>query len=115
MQLTPPFDFSGMLGVTSSDDIAWIHRRLSDQPWSTYVQPVRLKADPGNGVPRAYVDCTGSALRVLDQVKARIRQDPGWKYYRLAAAHDLMITAAEETAEILMRFPEESERIPSAH
>lgn len=104
MQFTLPFDTAKYLGVTKPEDAAWVNRRTTDQPLSTFVQPARLKNPVGNGIKKAYVACTGQTLNTFDQTKARIRQDPDWDYQTLATGHDLMITAPDEVSQILLKY-----------
>jgi len=104
MQFTPPFDTAKFLGVTDPTDAAWVNRLVTDHPLVTYTQTVRLSNPPGNGIKRAYVDCTGLTLRVFDSVKARVRGEAGWDYLTLNTGHNLMVSAPRETAEILLRY-----------
>ena len=104
MQFSSPFDTAKFLGVTDPADAAWVNRLVTDHPLVTYTQPVKLTNPPGNGIKRAYVDCTGLTLRVFDSVKARIRDEAGWDYMTLSTGHNLMVSAPRETTEILLRY-----------
>lgn len=111
MQFTPPFDTARMLGLTKDDDIAWVNRRVTDHPLSTYLQRVEFKNPIGNGVAKTYIACTGATLRVFDASKAMARSDPAWHYVTLDSCHDCMVSDPNEVADLLMRS--ESQKRPS--
>ncbi len=45
-------------GVTAGKDIAWLTRRMTPHPVSTYTTPVRLDHPVGNGLTCTYIRCT---------------------------------------------------------
>jgi pimeloyl-ACP methyl ester carboxylesterase len=99
MPFTPPFDTARFLGITDAADIAWVNRRVTDHPLSTYLQPARLKYPVGNSVARTYVSCT-ITLPLFDKAKQRLRTDPEWHFLTLDACHECMITEPGAVARI---------------
>jgi pimeloyl-ACP methyl ester carboxylesterase len=89
-------------GVTSEADIAWLKRRLTPHPLTTYASPLNIDNPIGNGLPRTYIACTEPAYTFLDQVKARVRGEEGFRWIEIATGHDAMVTAPDELARILL-------------
>ncbi|VTU22861.1 Non-haem bromoperoxidase BPO-A2 [Variovorax sp. PBS-H4] len=93
----PPTAF----GVKDAADAAWVQRRMTPQPVGTYLQPLRLKAALGNGLPKTYIECTMDPIATLEPTKARVRADPGWRTRTLATGHDAMVTAPGPLSDLL--------------
>jgi hypothetical protein len=103
MQFTPPFDTARMLGLTDVNDVAWVNRRVTDHPLSTYLQKVEFQNPIGNGVPKAYIACTGATLKVFDASKATAGTESDWDYVTLDSCHDCMVSDPNEVADLLMQ------------
>jgi pimeloyl-ACP methyl ester carboxylesterase len=88
-------------GLTRPEDIAWVDRRLTPHPLRTYAEPFPLRAPLGAGRPVTYVVCTDPAYPAIHSAHAIARRE-GWELRELAAGHDAMISAPEETAALLM-------------
>jgi pimeloyl-ACP methyl ester carboxylesterase len=88
-------------GLTRPEDIAWVDRRLTPHPLRTYAEPFPLRAPLGAGLPVTYVVCTDPAYPAIHSAHAIARRE-GWELRELAAGHDAMISAPEETAALLM-------------
>jgi pimeloyl-ACP methyl ester carboxylesterase len=93
----PPAAF----GVKDPADAAWVQRRMTPQPVGTYLQPLQLKAPLGNGLPKAYIECTVDPIATLEPTKARVRADPDWRTRTLATGHDAMVTAPGLLSDLL--------------
>jgi pimeloyl-ACP methyl ester carboxylesterase len=89
-------------GFEDPADDAWLRRRLTPHPYAPFEQKVQWGVPQGNGLPKVYVDCTRPALAALAALKARYRAD--WEFVELQTGHDLMVSAPEETAQILLRY-----------
>jgi hypothetical protein len=63
-----------------------------------------LQGPLGNGLPKAYVDCTLEPIANLNLSKTLIRNDPTWNFCTLAANHDAMITAPATLADLLIQL-----------
>lgn len=89
-------------GFANPADDDWVRRRLTPHPYAAFEQKINWGCPLGNGLPKVYIDCTEPALGALDAMKARHRA--GWEFVELKTGHDLMVSAPEETARILLRY-----------
>jgi pimeloyl-ACP methyl ester carboxylesterase len=89
-------------GFEDPADDAWLRRRLTPHPFAPFEQKVRWGCALGNGLPKVYVDCTRPPLAALAAIKARHRAE--WEFIELQTGHDLMVSAPQETARILLRY-----------
>ena len=89
-------------GVSDPEDAAWVDRRMTPQPFSTYTH--RLETAQGGAAkhPCAYIDCADPASPSFVETKNRIRNDHHWKYFALPTGHDAMVTMPRELVEILI-------------
>jgi pimeloyl-ACP methyl ester carboxylesterase len=95
--LLPPLS-PQMLGVREAEDVAWLERRLTPQPWATYLERVSLDKSVER-VPGAYIECTES--RGLFRPHRERARELGWSLYELATGHEVMVSAPEELGELL--------------
>jgi Predicted hydrolases or acyltransferases (alpha/beta hydrolase superfamily) len=93
-----PADF----GVTDAADTAWLRRRLTPQPLTTYTERLLLSAPFGNGRPKTYIACTAPLYTPLAASHARARGQSGWHWCDVPSGHDAMITAPDAVAGILL-------------
>ena len=91
-------------GILDSADLAWVDRRLTPHPFAAFDQKMRWGGPVGNGLPKLYVDCTDPALAGIAAVKERYRGKPGWPFVEIKTGHDTMVSAPEETAQLLLGF-----------
>jgi pimeloyl-ACP methyl ester carboxylesterase len=89
-------------GVTAPEDVAWLDRRLTPQPLSSYATPLTLRHPPGNGRPVTYIRCTVPGFAIAAAAAAHARTTPGWQYLEIPTGHDAMITAPAELSDMLM-------------
>jgi len=101
---TIPAPDPAIYGFADPADTEWIGRRLTPHPFAPFDQKARLGGPLGSGVPKVYVDCTEPALAALAAMKARWRSSADWDVVELKTGHDLMVSAPEETAQILLRY-----------
>ena len=99
-----PVPKAEVFGVRDPQDLAWVQRRMTPQPFQPYDQKMNWGGPIGNGVPKVYVDCTDPAFAGLAGVKDRYRGKPEWKWTEIKTGHDAMISAPEETAKLLLEF-----------
>ncbi len=99
-----PVPDARVFGLLRPDDIAWVQRRLTPQPFGGYEEKMHWGGPVGNGVPKVYVDCTDPAYAGLAPVKERYRGKPGWPFAQLRTGHDAMVSAPAETAQLLLGF-----------
>jgi pimeloyl-ACP methyl ester carboxylesterase len=101
VQTIPPPD-PAIYGFADRADTEWVRRRLTPHPFAAFELKNRWNGPVGNGVPKVYVDCTQPALAALEAMKRQ--RLAGWEVSSLATGHDLMVSAPEETAQILLRY-----------
>jgi hypothetical protein len=75
---------------------------MTPHPYAAFELKNRWGGPVGNGVSKVYVDCTKPALGALNSMKQQ--RLAGWEVIALATGHDLMVSAPEETARILLRY-----------
>jgi len=91
-----------LLGVTKPEDVAWVSRRLVNQPFKTLSQPVRLFNSAGPSVARTYIYCSKPPTGAFDQFANVIRNNPTWTFHDMNTGHDVMITDPQGLAKILL-------------
>ncbi len=96
----PPPD-SAVYGLNDADR-AWVNRRLTPQPLRAYHDTLDFDAARVGRLPRTFIDCTDPALPVVDVMRARVRQDTGWRVVELATGHDAMVSAPQALAAVLL-------------
>lgn len=102
--LTLPVPRPEFYGVEEPADQAWVGRRTTPHPFAAFDQKVRWNGPIGNGLPRVYVDCTQPPLPGIAAMKDRYRGKADWPFIEIKTGHDLMVSAPEETARILLRY-----------
>ncbi|MCE9572935.1 MAG: alpha/beta hydrolase [Deltaproteobacteria bacterium] len=102
----PPLPLDAV-GVTAPADVAWVAPRRHPHPMRTLLEPVRLAGAP-DGLARSYLECTQHAgliaLFGVDPLAgfAARAQAEGWRFARLDAPHDVMVTAPDLAAAALL-------------
>jgi pimeloyl-ACP methyl ester carboxylesterase len=89
-------------GVTDPADAAWVARRLTPHPLTTYMVPMTLQHPIGNGVPVSYIRCSNPAFANTASSAAFAKAQPGWQYLEIATGHDAMVTAPGELTDMLL-------------
>lgn len=96
--LMPPYPLE-VFGITDPDDAAWVQSHLRFMPIRTYEEPVRLGSERARRLPRSYIACSG--FPVFAPIRARAKEE-GWDYHEMDTAHDAMVTAPRELADLLI-------------
>jgi pimeloyl-ACP methyl ester carboxylesterase len=99
---TLPAPDPAIYGFADAADTEWVRRRMTPHPYAAFELKNRWGGPVGNGVSKVYVDCTKPALGALNSMKQQ--RLAGWEVIALATGHDLMVSAPEETARILLRY-----------
>jgi pimeloyl-ACP methyl ester carboxylesterase len=106
--LLPPLPASAV-GVTDPLDVALLERHRHPHPMRTLIEPLQLEHGDTR-LPRTYVSCTRHAGLVelfgvdpLLPFVERARRE-GWDLREIAAGHDVMLTAPEGLAEVLLGY-----------
>lgn len=82
----------------------WVEGKLVEHPLPTLMETVIYENGGPAGLPKTYVRCTQNTRQIGengDPVEAMTANDPEWTYLTIDTGHDLMVTAPEETVEIL--------------
>lgn len=88
--------------VTNPADVAWLKRRLTPHPFSTYRSKNPLRNPVGNGVAATYIVCTAPLFPPQETTRQWVRANSGWKILELPTGHDAMVTAPGPLAEMLL-------------
>ncbi|MDF1513714.1 MAG: alpha/beta fold hydrolase [Anaerolineae bacterium] len=93
----PPFEGNDY-GVIDKEDRKWVRARVMPHPIRTLQQPAQFSRDPRLIVPCTFIACEW----VLRTYGPKPPQAEGMHYIELDTAHDAMVTAPRELAEILL-------------
>lgn len=96
--LSLPNPAPSVFGVPDGPDAAWVKRRLTPHPISTYESKLTIKGPVGNNLPRTYIHCTDPSYAALEASRQWVRQQQGWRWMEIATGHDAMVTAPDELA-----------------
>jgi len=81
----------------------WVRRRLVEHPLPTLMETVVYENGGPSGIAKTFVRCTQNPrMADGDPVAELTKNDPEWRYLLIDTGHDLMVTAPDETARILM-------------
>lgn len=79
-----------------ADLVDEVNRRMTPHPANTYEERLTVRRGGPYAVPkRTYIDCEQPAMPPFVEIKARLRTDPRWRYVRLAAGHEVMLSHPE--------------------
>ena len=95
-----------MFGVPEGPDADWVRRRMTPHPFGSMNTVLALRQPPGNGLPCTYVFCTDPVYSSLAWARERAK-GLGFAWRELAAGHDCMVTALDETAALLMEIADD--------
>lgn len=101
--LSLPLPDAASLGIREPQHWNFLARRLTPQPLSSYDSPLRLKSQPGHGLPCSYIACTAPAYGPLAWARARAREY-GWPIIPIAAGHCAMVSAPQALSVLLMQL-----------
>jgi pimeloyl-ACP methyl ester carboxylesterase len=97
----------GTLGITDTATANWVAARLTPHPLTTYDQPTPLGNAQNAALPRVYIHCTvGPLAPRFARFAAKARAE-NWEVHEIATGHDVMLTAPEKLAAILLQFTSE--------
>ena len=90
-------------GVTDPLDQEWLRRRLTPHPWRSFIEPLRLTDEAAvRALPRTNINAPSTLrLRSSDSLARSLDADRVWE---IDTGHDMMVTAPERVAELLMRL-----------
>jgi len=83
----------------------WIRERLSPHLLKTWLQPIGLSGAAA-AIPTTYIRCTVGYDPTDEDTQrqdARVRSEPGWRYWELAASHAAPFSAPQAVARLLLQ------------
>ena len=89
-------------GVTDERDIAWMEKRIGDQPNKTFTEPIRLSDDKTRSVKKSYVQCTKSPF--FSEAAERAKKNGFRSRELFAGGHDVMVSQPELLAKVLLEL-----------
>lgn len=92
-----------VFGISNTDDMRWVTRRMVPQPYATFSQPIRLSNASDQSLTRSYIYCANPPSGSFTQFAERFKKDPTWNYDELDTGHDCMITSPAELVRILLK------------
>jgi pimeloyl-ACP methyl ester carboxylesterase len=98
----PPAGTPQNFGVKSQGDIAWVARRLGDQPLQTFTQPVRAPGETLAQSKQHFIQCTRTPW--FAEAVQRGQRRGSRVHDLLIAGHDAMITEPAALAKILLNL-----------
>ena len=98
----PPPTSPEAFGVMLPEDAAWLMRRMTPHPVSTYTSAISLKHPFGAGLPCTYIRCTQPRYSVVDSAGEYAKSRTDWQYLEIPTGHDAMVTAPGRLADILL-------------
>ena len=94
----PPPSERALAREYGAEDLRWIARRMTDHPFRSCDQPLRLENAPPP-LPRTFIHCNRGGFGHLAE---RAQGQPGWRYVELDAGHNAMVTAPAALADALL-------------
>lgn len=93
-----------LVGVADPEDAAWIARRLTTHPLSTWLDPLPLPNAGHAGISKTYVLATKPMTSVMGYpLHADIAGQGGeWSLRKIACGHDMMVVEPTKTAELII-------------
>lgn len=103
-----PYAEKNFFGIPADHPLFnWAKRRIVEHPLPTLTETVVYQNGGPSRLPKTYVRCTENPIvkgDMPDPVLDLIALDSEWTYMTLNTGHDLMVTALEETAEIILNI-----------
>ena len=99
-QAIPPMPWE-FFGVDNQEVIDFVSPRQVSHPWRTFYEPATVLPWP-SGIPISYIWCTRSMF--LKDMMEGMKQDARVRLELLDGNHLCMLTAPDETIEILMKL-----------
>lgn len=100
----------GTFGVSDKDDVKWLIERLTPHPLACYEPKVSFRNPDAIAIPKTFIYCNGyKKVGVREYWKCLPESFPeGWGFYTIKTAHDAMVTAPEELAQVLVEVATKS-------
>lgn len=99
--LSVPPPVPELFGVSDPDDLDWLRRRMTPQPFGVDTSPQFLVNEIANGVPSTYVQHTDPVFPGTESAAEYARSRADWRFVALSGGHDAMVTNPSAVAELL--------------
>lgn len=97
--LVPPLP-PEVMGVTATDDVAWMLDRLTPMPIRTHSEKVAAPDHRAAAIPSSYIRCLQFSL---GETYAAWAKSQGWVTFEIDTGHDAMLTEPKLLAELIER------------
>lgn len=91
-------------GLVDAQDLAWVNRRLTPHPFSTYKSALKLAGPLGNGLACTYVACMRPPRGEVDSNRAWVQSRSNFRWVEIAEGHDVMISNPALLADLLTQL-----------
>lgn len=93
-----------MVGVSDPADAAWLTPRLRPHPLRTWLEPVAIRAEVFDPIPKTYVLATNppSPMMGYPAHAEHASATAGWTRRDIDCGHDMMVVAPARTAELIL-------------
>lgn len=99
-----PMTENDYYGVTDPALIEWMRPKLSAHPWKCFSQKLQLHNEAAmRAIPVSFVVTEIQRDTLTEEHKEGLRALTQGRYWEIETGHDLMISAPEETAEVLLK------------
>lgn len=98
--LSLPIPPAKAMGIFEEDQVAFLNKKLTPHPFSTFLSPLEIKNPPGNSLPLVYILCTNPIYKPLEDSRAKAKE-MGWPMIEINTGHDAPISAPQKLAELL--------------
>lgn len=85
-------------------DRPWVDGKMTPQPVSVQLQPIRLTGAVDRVRRKGYVRAAGYANPTFEGYFDAAASRPGWETFRVDSGHDVMVDAPAKMAQILLTF-----------
>jgi hypothetical protein len=95
-----------LLAELPEEQRRWIAPRFVPHLLKTWLQPIRLSGAAA-AIPTTYIRCTvgyDPTDKDTQRQDARIRSEPGWRYWELAASHAAPLAEPHGVAQLLLKM-----------
>ena len=89
-------------GITDEHDVAWMEKRLGDQPSKTFIEPIQISSGDSRSVQRSFIQCTMAPF--FSEAAGRAKKSGFRSRELFAGGHDVMIAKPELLARVLLEL-----------
>jgi pimeloyl-ACP methyl ester carboxylesterase len=103
LAMWPSMEIVELMGITDPAEQAWMLPRLTPHPWKCNETRLRLENEARmREIPYTNINASWSMAHRLPDAKSRALA--GDRVWEIDSGHDLMLTAPQETADLLLRI-----------